>query len=198
MRKLKAFTLMSVVFFAIPAHSEDGPSYEETTAFILKKLDFQDVCDGHACEITYSFPGQCVMTQVSLTKYTAEQNVDSFGRSGGWAEVLITKKASLRDFDPSLVGIQNSGRLDILTNDERDLISTQIQERRQSSVSTNGSEVKDACGRSMAKSGRTFVSVCNGSDRIIYISPAKQADLERLQKAFTHLIKLCGGEEELF
>jgi hypothetical protein len=173
-----------VAFFLASASAvfaQEGPSYEETLRFLNSKVDLNRgtstnrLLENDRCDL--------------VLRITNEANY-----KGRRQDDLINHYFDLSDLDPSRIFYEESsfrpgeGLVWIHTKENRDLI---IQEQifyRESSASP---------GYTCQSSGecRSRISV---SYIVIQTLPPNNDNGPRAARALQHLVRLCGGQEELF
>lgn len=168
------------------AAANDDPSYEETVNFILEKTgvswDYK--------KQSISFPERCQM--VVTARYTNNDDI---------LDEIRKYHIPLAEMDPSRTEIwERAGSVFVKAKKAAKIISTEHTSFFNYAGLTNEYGVK------MNKLGSTFkcyegqkycVSTYRESGISVFTFNPKD-NLPRLDRAFKHLIKLCGGKEELF
>ena len=178
----KYFLIAWVALVGSVAQAQDGPSYEETVGFLKKKIDVTTNIHYQ----TLDFPENCV-AQIQLRKR-------KYGESGAFTS---TQTAQLDTLDPSRIysddGIEVGAR-------EREKVVQYRGEWKFRSLSDIREwfqiiESQKGCSEGNLMCHDTYLI---DHFAISNVLPPEEDNKPRVVRALKHLIRLCGGEEELF
>jgi hypothetical protein len=167
----------------VPVSAQDA-SYDATISFLGNKLNVNN----NRTIQSISFPERCY---VSLSERSRES-----AWYGGKFEYV--SEVNLADLDPSSIRADTNS-LVVFARERREVVSVKVYNRYddRSSYSQNRHEV-DQTPRC-----NSDTLVCEGSDTRnnisipLTLSPVAE-NFQRVGRAMSHLISLCGGQEELF
>lgn len=170
MRRITVALFLSVL--SAPSGScEVNPSYEQTVAFILEKSGHRTYSSNDGLNNIFDTRYQLEFTSRCEVKESASTD----GLIGGYqTSTLIVQVADLKAFDPSTVDAEK-GNLTLKT--------------------TSGIEVVHV---KATGTGKYYQPGESDRSEFFLLDLRSSDDAIRVAKAFSHLIRLCGGEEELF
>jgi hypothetical protein len=171
--KLKFALTALVICLGSIGKAQDGPSYEETVAFIQSKLS----------SIAYAADGQRSFHFFELNRCEFEyHDILNWRSANGTVNRENIYRVQLSSLDPSRVSI---GRTNDLYGFRPVVLSTREGQRSISSRYTPLSGCRDQ-------------NLCQAGSENVFRMELVSSEPERLQSAVSHLIRLCGGREELF
>lgn len=177
--------IVALMLYAAPTFAQEGPSYAETLTFLRSKVDLNY---GKTKTIRLVQNKKCNLTQA--TRLLA-------GFDGVPEEQSINVTFELSAIDPSRIeyrkstnpGFPNDGYVLARTKELQKVIRTDAN----SYFSEKPTNKKWKCGaRNMCRI--TYV----GEDIGFQILQPNHDNGPRVVRALQHLVKLCGGKEELF
>lgn len=179
MRILTSF-FASVFLAAASAQAQDGPSYEETVKFIQNKVSNHNYDQNQKL----NFPDRCIVVKtVSATSYSQTE---------GW--VTVESKVDLSTLDPSRVTLVDGG-VAATARENRKVVTHEYIKRFNNHSDFDRNKVpSENCARSRLTCSR----LNKGPYISVYVIDPVQDNRPRMARALSHLIKLCGGTEELF
>lgn len=200
---MRILSIVASLIFAIPAWASDGPSYEETVEFIRKKTSMKrDGWDTQRYRNWIEERGHCKFVDVAHLIATK--------RTDYWKTGPVSNERiyfDLSNFDPSRVELVGSGTFkgDVIihTYENRDLVDYEYEYLPTYFGSfkpcMRGEYDNKAKGQIYVKEKDSCrLREANVSSQVRLSTYDVETNGPKLKKAITHLIKLCGGKEELF
>lgn len=170
---------------AAPTHAQDGPSYNEALAFLRSKVDLNY---GNTKTIRLIENKKCNFTQKTTLLP---------GSDGSPVEQTFLQTFELSDFDPSKIeyrkstnpGFPNDGLVTAATKELKKAVRFESTSYFQSKPSS----------KSWKRIGSNlYRSVYQREDVTFHTLQPNHDNGPRVVRALQHLVKLCGGKEELF
>lgn len=183
------------------AQAQDGPSYDETVEFIQSK--FSSIVNVTASNASiyrrghlFEEKSQCEFDLVEHRFHHGFQGVTEINVSVFDAKAFDPSRIDRIDYEDGLrVGFR------VYTREERPI--THFNLGRRDYVSNNGFQsIFPDQGCRGQLNDFAYCAKSPNSNSIAVISTSlvepRSVNADRLSRAFTHLIRLCGGREELF
>lgn len=168
---------MIVICIAVNACSDGNPSYKETIDYISSKTKTKHGVIEHEIE----FPAKCKMRQRE-TVYTNNGKISSYDYN----------EVDIKFLDPSKVKIRYEVDLLLITTGYNEAVKKTFYAKLEYyDYLLKNPNFK--CGKNLCQKDSTYtsdLSIINFDSALEYAP--------KLKRAFEHLIKLCGGKEELF
>lgn len=164
--KILTSIFASVFFTATSAQAQDGPSYEETIAFLQEKVNVQSsshsqqIIEDKECEFSIVIETLCC---------------------GASAGNTITSAFRLRDFDPSKVAFHD--------DETRDFHTEIVMRASKNNKVVDWSSAQPRHDTLQKRARQAIFRL---------VRPPSRDNGPRVVRALKHLIRLCGGKEELF
>ncbi len=178
----KFLFLISILLSPSFSSASDGPSYEETVDYIVSKGTNREDRYSNGGSERVLFPKKCILRTVGK----------SSGSSSG-IKATRTREVKVSDLDPSSLGDRVfDKKLFIATHDEQNLVSDKLVHIGIEAYKARNDSNSWVC----TKSDLTCIERDYIESISIYTYNNKY--ITKLNNAFRHLIKLCGGKESLF
>lgn len=191
------FWIMALALTSVSPNSalaEDGPSYNDTVSFLQEKLNTRSR-DGSDSE-KFEEVSRCKF-RIYSTTYTNTLHFQNINPPDNikWSATVI--EFSARDLDPSRVAVNFETEVQFFTLENYKLI------RKRSIFYDVPSAILEGYG----KQGDFIECDLGMCHRDVYYRSAAELDsilspanenAPRVRRAMEHLIRLCGGKEELF
>lgn len=198
--KMKSALATFLLFFGFAAQAQDGPSYEETLGFLKSKLNFidnnysQHLLEMERCSVAmlYNYPKNDEVFVLQLSLFDPSKS-RSFGSDmNGWVTIITSKEN--KEIIPRFMVFDN--RLIA----QPSVSSGGCQEKLHHSVLSDPNVASLIHVPVVNRTCFTDADRLNSRNydiRLSVSSPERENSI-RVSRAFSHLIRLCGGQEELF
>jgi hypothetical protein len=162
------FPVLIVLGLSSACYAQDNPTYRETVDYILRNIDGDDSVSGAKWRHSLAEEGRCKFSMV----------IDKYFTDGGRDYSRTTYNFSLSNFDPK--GTKTESH--VLYGEKVRIVTPE----KEKTVKITKIPL-EGCNR-----------YCNGHDSKHWNVPIETDNPQKVSRAFSHLIKICGGKEELF
>ena len=188
--RVAAFALAHLPTMAL---AQDGPSYEETVEFIQAKTMVTEEHDESSFVYQIQETNHCQFVLLSRQVGTKENDAWRLGPIANERMFF-----DLSEFDPSRVEI-NRWHITINSTENRNVTAYEHEILPESFANFRACISGESDFANYQKEGRSCrMHQKEWGSSVVIQTFNGDTNAPKLQRAFQHLIRLCGGEEELF
>lgn len=189
--KLKYILAALVVALGSLAQAQDGPSYEETVSFLVSKVNIRSGDQNYYKSYRFEELESCRFLYAADNFSTEGPNRTEYSQ----AQKIITSTAEIdfSELDPTTNEISSHG-VHVRSREGRNVISIQttfFPAYYDYAAAAREKEVR-------CRSDGSCLEPASYFDRATFYTFDANNNAPRVSRALEHLIRICGGREELF